>query len=79
MRAHQFEHERIKPAHDRARGRFVVLARGGDERGRIQTINHVIQDVSTLMGMTAGRASGLQNSGRNQTSAWHFEITVTGG
>jgi len=62
MRADQPNHEGIEPAHDFARGRFIVLASRRDEGGRIEIISHVIQDVSTLTGMTGVCSPRLQDS-----------------
>ena len=62
MRTDQPDHERIKLAHDFARGGFIPLAGRRDEGGRIEIISHVIQDVSTLTGMTGLCSPRLQDS-----------------
>jgi hypothetical protein len=59
MGVNQFGDERIEPAHQFAGGRLVVLAGGRDEGGGIEFISHRFQIVSTLRGMTDGRAFGL--------------------
>jgi hypothetical protein len=59
MGADQFGDEGIKPAHQLAGRRLVVLAGGRDEGGGIEFISHRFQIVSTLRGMTDARACGL--------------------
>ncbi len=60
MGTHDFGDERIERAHKFAGGVLIVLPCGRDERAGIEFINHFLQVVATLRGMTSARAFWLQ-------------------